>query len=532
MTSALPQATTRGHASLWRRDVAAEFSDYLRDESRRAGSAGAIAFPHDEDETAACLMEAAVGCGVTVQGARTGITGGAVPDGGLILNLSRMQGILDVQLGASAGEYRLTVQPGLPLKALREALARRLPDGVARPGAGTAAALRALQSGPPVWFPPDPTETSASLGGMLACNASGACSYAYGPTRRYVEALRVVLADGRRLALRRGIERAVGRSFALLTGDGQLCAGQLPDYRMPGVKNASGYFVADDMDLVDLLIGSEGTLGIITEIELRLLPHPAAMWGLQTFLPSEAAALKFVERLRAGMTRPVAIEFFDQAALDMLRQRKASTPAFKDIPEPPAAGAAVYLEFHGDNEDEVSARVADAAGVLVRSGGREEEAWLASTPAELERLKSFRHAVPEAVNLTIDERRRATPGLTKLGTDMAVPDARIEEVVALYRAGLAKSGLESVVFGHIGNNHLHVNILPRSMAEYETGKALYLEWARNVIGWGGTVSAEHGIGKAKIALLRAMYGDTAITQMRAVKSVFDPAGRLNRGNLF
>ncbi len=532
MTTDERRTTNPEHAPLWRENVEAEFADYLRDESRRVGRAGAIAFPRDEDEVIACLRETAADEGVTVQGGRTGITGGAVPDGGRILNLSRMDRILDLQPGTVMGEFLLTVQPGLSLKAMRDAVSRRLPDGVARPGAGAGEALRALRSGAPVWFPPDPTETSASLGGMVACNASGACSYAYGSTRRYVEALRVVMADGRRLALRRGRERAAGRAFAVQTEDGQRRAGQLPEYRMPEVKNASGYFVADDMDLLDLFIGSEGTLGIVTEIELRLVPHPPSMWGLQTFLPSEAAALKFVEALRAGATRPAAIEFFDQAALAMLRRRKVSTPAFHEVPEPPPMGAGVYLEFHGDNEDRVSERASAAAAALAVAGGREEQAWLASTPAELERLKTFRHAVPEAVNLTIDERRRTTPGLTKLGTDMSVPDAKLEAVMALYRAGLTTTGLESVVFGHIGNNHLHVNILPHSLDDYEKGKALYLEWAGHVIGWGGTVSAEHGIGKAKVALLRAMYGDTAVAQMRTVKAVFDPGARLNRGNLF
>ncbi|MEI6565024.1 MAG: FAD-linked oxidase C-terminal domain-containing protein, partial [bacterium] len=95
-----------------------------------------------------------------------------------------------------------------------------------------------------------------------------------------------------------------------------------------------------------------------------------------------------------------------------------------------------------------------------------------------------------------------------------------------------EAGLEYVVFGHIGNNHLHVNILPRSLREYSLGKDLYLQWARTIIAWGGTVSAEHGVGKFKVALLREMYGAEGIRQMRAVKRSLDPAGILNPGNLF
>ena len=140
--------------------------------------------------------------------------------------------------------------------------------------------------------------------------------------------------------------------------------------------------------------------------------------------------------------------------------------------------------------------------------------------------------MPEAVNLLIDERRKQEPHLTKLGTDMAVPDAALDHILPLYRRTLLAAGLEHVIFGHIGNNHVHVNILSRTMRDYETGKQLYLDWAREVLRLGGTVSAEHGIGKLKTALLREMYGAEGIAQMQAVKRLFDPAGCLNRGNLF
>jgi D-lactate dehydrogenase (cytochrome) len=102
----------------------------------------------------------------------------------------------------------------------------------------------------------------------------------------------------------------------------------------------------------------------------------------------------------------------------------------------------------------------------------------------------------------------------------------------MYRAGLAAEGLEAVIFGHIGNNHVHVNILPRTLQEYNAGKDLYLRWARQVVALGGTVSAEHGIGKFKVAMLREMFGDQGIHEMREVKRLFDPEGKLNRGNLF
>jgi D-lactate dehydrogenase (cytochrome) len=169
---------------------------------------------------------------------------------------------------------------------------------------------------------------------------------------------------------------------------------------------------------------------------------------------------------------------------------------------------------------------------LAAAGGSDEDTWVGMTPRELEPLKAFRHAVPEAVNTLVAERARDVPGLTKVGTDMSVPDAQLEAAMAMYRASLAEAGLESVVFGHISDNHIHVNVLPQNLEDYERAKALYAEWAGQVVAWGGSVSAEHGIGKLKVALLALMYGESGIAEMRELRARFDPGGLLNRGNVF
>ena len=510
-----------------------QYADYLRDESRRQGQADSISFPLTESDLCRDLKRASSAHQtVTIQGARTGITAGAVPDGGHVLNLSRMNRTTGCRVDPADGAFFICVQPGLLLTKLRAVLAQRECDRTVWSPASVAA-WSALQQAPPQCFPPDPTETSASIGGMVACNASGARSFAYGPTRRYVAALRVVLADGDVLALRRGQQRTVGRSFRCATESGRRIEGLLPDYTMPAVKNASGYFTAPDMDLLDLFVGSEGTLGVFSEIELRLIPAPGAAWGVTSFFSSEHQAVRYVRAVRAQTPRPVAVEFFDQHALQLLRQQKQANPAFGELPEMAERfHTAVYVEFHGACEDAVSRSVEAASAHMTAAGGNESDTWIATTEKELARLQDFRHAVPEAVNLLIDQRRRSVPGLTKLGTDMAVPDERLEEVVALYHAALDAAGLDYVMFGHIGNNHLHVNILPRSLEEYDKGKHLYQAWARQIVRWGGTISAEHGVGKLKVALLREMYGAHGIEQMQSVKQSFDPEGVLNRGNLF
>ena len=366
---------------------------------------------------------------------------------------------------------------------------------------------------------------------MISCNSSGALSYLHGPTRNHILGLRVALPSGDLLDLRRGRDKARGRRFAL----GPL-AGEFPPLRRPAVKNAAGYFIDPDMDLVDLFIGAEGTLGVVTETTLRLLPAPGAVWGLMAYLPGTAAVVGYVNHLRGlprgGPAQLAALEFFDARCLEFLRGH-ADDLASKNIPVPsiPPGTACVYAEWHAPAAAAAEAAVMAVAERLPDFGADPDAAVLADNPHDMETLKLFRHATPELVNSAIDERRQRHPELTKLGTDMSVPDARLADVFALYETDLAAAGLEHLIFGHIGANHLHVNILSRDMQDYAAGKALYQKWAAQIIAWGGSISAEHGIGKLKRDLFRQMAGDAALGQMRDLKKLFDPELLLNPGTL-
>ncbi len=304
-------------------------------------------------------------------------------------------------------------------------------------------------------------------------------------------------------------------------------------YRMPRVKNASGYYITPDMDLLDLFIGAEGTLGIVTEITIALAPLPALSWGILIFFEDSAHALLYVQALKRleGKQKPAAIEYFDRACLEMIHREQVETHAHQGLPLLPAAEA-VYTEFHHASQTDMDACVEKTANMLEKIGPNLVDTWLAITPQDLDKLIGFRHAVPESINRVIAERKRDNPAITKLGTDMAVPDEKLDWVLGLYSRSISALGLEGLKFGHIGDNHLHVNILPRSTQEYDQGKALFLDWARQIIAAGGTVSAEHGIGKLKTAQLVAMYGQQAVAEMRALKRCFDPLGLLNPGNMF
>lgn len=501
-----------------------EYAAYLHDETKTVGWADSISFPVSEAEIADVLRRCrAVGAGVTVQGNRTGLTTASVPQGGHILSLTRMCRVCGMRIDEGGAVY-LRVQPGLSLGELRRMIGQRQFDtrGWDEDSLAACAVFRTM---PQQYFTPDPTETSASLGGMVACNASGAKTYRYGPTRGSVSALRLVLSDGDVLALRRGECFAGGRDFTLRTEGGRSLCGTLPDYTMPACKNAAGYYAADDMDLIDLIIGSDGTLGVLSEIELRLIPLPKVIWGVNCFFRTLAQSVDFAEAAKS--LDLAAIEFFDGHALDILR-------AYRDggVPVPEGFDALVYVELHSDEPDAALDTLRALGEAMERCGGDAANTWCARSLHDRERLLLLRHKVPESVNALIARRRRDCPAIAKLGSDMAVPDEKLRAVLAMYLEDLAQAGLDYAYWGHLGNNHLHVNILPRTAEDMHAGKALFARWAEQVAAMGGTVSAEHGVGRSKRDLLLPLYGARGQRQMAAVKRVFDPDAMLGRGNLF
>lgn len=514
------------------RAVTEEYGEYLRDESHTVGRAEYIAFPRSEEEVRRVLRWAwEREIPVTVQGGRTGISAGCVPHGGLILSLTRMNRAEGCRRLAD-GRYSFLVQPGTVLSEFGKWVESKKFDTRGWDGESLAAYGDFCRDGE-FFFSPDPTERSACVGGMAACNASGARSYFYGPTRPHILSLRAVLTDGRTVSLRRGERFARGLEFELPCEDGSVLSGTLPAYTMPDTKNTSGYFCRPDMDLIDLFIGSDGTLAVLTRLELALLPSPAYQWCVNAYFMEEGQAMAFVRSVRDHGQKAAAIEYFDGDALNILRRQRAENPAFSALPPvPDGAAAAVCVELHDDDRENIQNRLFELGDKLTAAGGREEDTQVARTAADVATLKFFRHAIPESVNMLIAQRKKIDPIITKLGTDMAVPDDKLEEVVALYRRGLKETGLESAVWGHVGNNHLHVNILPRNGEDYRRGKALYAQWARAVTDMKGAVSSEHAVGKSKADFLEIMYGTAHINEMRALKRVFDPRGLLGQDSLF
>jgi D-lactate dehydrogenase (cytochrome) len=399
----------------------------------------------------------------------------------------------------------------------------------------TTDAVTRFKKDAPHHYPVDPTERGASIGGTVATNASGARSFKYGPTRNWVRRIRVMLASGDVLDITRGEHHARDGRFIIELPNGEEREVPIPEYVGPldrEVKNAAGICAYDGMDLIDLFIGSEGVLGIITLVEVWLAEQ-RSNFSAVLFLDDLESALEFVIRLRSDQAiAPEYIELLDGRSLSMLREVQEALPASLGVPPIPVnADSAVlfdipFLEETIEQDLERIGRLADQCNSSL------DRSWCGHEGRELERFFDFRHAVPETVNAIIAQRKREHPAIHKLGTDISVPDGSLLEMMSFYNSKMGSSGLDYVIFGHIGDNHPHLNILPQDQEELEEGKALYLEFARKAVALGGSVSAEHGIGKLKRDFLRTMYADEDVEEMRKIKRSLDPGWMLSPGNIF
>lgn len=472
---------------------------YFEDASGlRGGHAGAVVIPETDEELAAYLKQCSLkGTKVTISGGGTGVTGGRVPFGGELLSLEKFTALSPVDK-LSGHTAMITVGAGVRIADLKK-LVRA--DG---------------------WlYPPDPTEQLSTIGGNIATNASGSRGYRYGSTRAYVQSVRGVTAEGRLISLSRGECLADKSGTLIVPTDSTFLNFKIPSYTTDIHKNAAGYFSRPQMDAVDLFIGSEGTLAAITSATVLLIPDTEGIIGGIAFIPRSTDALALVRRIRAANResgiRPLSLEYFDRNALSLLRD---DYPAI-----PQDAAAAIFFE-----QDVSQARrdsvVSSWADQFESFGVPSENVWFADQEKDEQAFRDLRHRLPEKVNEIV--RRNGYP---KTGTDLAVSENAFAEMMAYYDTVLGASGMQYLVFGHIGEFHMHANLLPSNEAEYVRAKQIYLDLARKAVSLGGTVSAEHGIGKLKHPFLELMLGGAGIAEMARVKRVFDPALILNRGNI-
>jgi FAD/FMN-containing dehydrogenase len=539
---------------------------YTYDSSNLHGNADAVYIPSNLEE----LQEAVKQCyenniKITISGAGTGITGSRVPSGGVVISTELLKKVIKIENNIA------TIEPGITL----DELDKYLEDY-------------------DLFLPPNPTEKNASIGGNIATNASGARTFKYGSIRNYINKLTIILPDGDLLKLERGTsnlalntypqgegpkntnsesflklsisEKAevgllensnltlkegfentyletflkpslvgqVGEGLSgliLTTESGKSIELSLPDYKMPEVKNASGYYIKSGMDAIDLFIGSEGTLGVFGEIELKLLPRPNNILGGVIFFDDIQKLLDFVIKLRdtskinnkidVNFNNNISarlIEFFDKQSLELLR------PKYSQIHENAIGAIWFEQEYSKEFEDEIMAEWYE----LIKSNTcLADSTWFAMNDKEHENLKEFRHELPLQIyeNLTNNSQQ-------KVGLDTAVPDESFPILFNYYLENFPNLNLQYVVFGHIGNSHLHANIFCQNDDEYKKAVLFYNKCIDLTLSLNGTVSAEHGIGKLKKKYLLKMYGINSVNSMKQIKMLFDTKYLLGVGTMF
>ena len=286
------------------------------------------------------------------------------------------------------------------------------------------------------------------------------------------------------------------------------------------------------MDLIDLFIGSEGVLGIITEVDLILLEEPNIRSGIMLFMDTNISLVDFVEWVRKDKNIITAIEYFDKNSLNLLTQFRDVNPSIKRLPKIDSNyEGAIYLEFHANNEIELNELLGRLSSNLVNFGVNETEQWLGIEPSDYDKLKLLRHAVPECVNILIANHKQINIGIHKVGTDMSVPADKLIETLKMYRKDLAEYKFNNIIFGHIGDSHLHVNIIPGNIEQYLEAKQLIKNWAKVVASYQGSVTAEHGVGKLKKELLKVMVHKTDLENMKKIKTILDPKNMFNQGTM-
>jgi glycolate oxidase len=411
----------------------------------------AVVFPASTEEAAGVVSVCAVHrIPIVPRGAGTGYAAGASPSrGGVILSLARLNRIL----GLESDALRIHAQAG-----------------------AVTAGIHAQATAAGLYYPPDPgSSTTCTIGGNVACNAAGPHTLRYGVTADFVAGITAVLSDGR---------------IVRLGEDGDI--------------SASG--------LLSLMVGSEGTLGVITEVLLRLIPAPRSRSTLAaTFTGMERAAAAVAEISEAGIV-PAALEFLDAGALDAVRKAGGGNIGGD-------SAALLIVELEGDPAA-VGADTEAACTAITRSGASQLQR--ATEPGQAQRLWAARKAVSAAV---------AKVQIGKVNEDVVVPRDRVAELVAHTRELGAKHELAVVNFGHLGDGNVHATFLidPRVDGERARADAAAGELFETVLGMGGSLSGEHGVGAAKLEFVERQLGPGTVALMRRIKAALDPHDVLNPG---
>ncbi len=423
----------------------------------------------------------------TVYGGGTGIVGGAVADGGIVISTSAFN-----KIKVDVNKKTVEAGSGVLLKDLNGELSKHN-----------------------LWYPVDSTEQTATIGGNVATNAWGTRSFKYGSARNFVKGIGTVLPLKKRFSVNRGEIKANGDKFDFLL-DGKRINFSITDLsEKMDMKNNCGYYMKNEMDITDLFIGAEGTLGIITGVKLKVLDLPWDVYAFMIPFKEKQNAVDFVGYVK--QKEILSLEYMDHSSVDLLKQKY---PVLHD------AGCLVFFEMEAQKENE-DKMFDDLYDVTKKFNIEEDSVIISRTKKKESIVYKIRESLPQTINEMIRQKKTQ-----KISTDFAVNDKNFDKMMHIYDNILSDTKIKHFVYGHIGMNNLHINFIPENEMQRQDALTLYDAMAKEMTSIGGTVSAEHGIGKLKKKYLRYMYSDKTINKMKEIKKTFDPDNLCNRGDIF
>jgi D-lactate dehydrogenase (cytochrome) len=440
-----------------------KYREYLSDESKLQGNALSISFPESREEVLKVIQHCKDrNLSITIQGGRSGIVGGAVPNNNHILNSLKLTKIEKID------NETLSVQCGVNLNHLNNYIDQECKG---------------------YFFPVDPTEKTATIGGIIASGSKGPNSHYYGESFRYFRELTVVFSD------------------------------------------LSVKVLSSRDELFSKIFSSEGIYGFILEAKIKLLKKPEYIWGITFFFKAIEDVCGFTKQIKkyqcSAEAKIVCGEFMDNHTIELIDVFKKNMSKIKAIPPIPTGYKhLVYLEIHSDNESDLEDTVEFLIEAAIENNSDVEVSWAVSEDRDLENIRNYRHAAAECVNIILEKRRPDIPDIRKIGLDISCNE-ELCETIKRYDI----ENIDTVLFGHIFSSHLHLNFLPKNKDEFLKSVELEKKVSAYAKKQGGNIITEHGVGKLKKELFLELSEDAVINEIKKTKQDLDSENTFNPNNM-
>ncbi len=476
--------------------------DKLYDESRLVGNAIDVFLPENQDELVSLVRSFIQNNeNFTIQGGRTSIIGSSVSNNDHIISIEN----LNKKIEYNKDNNSILCECGVRLSDLKDYIMKNI-NGY--------------------FFAPNPTEPTATISGLISTNAKGTNYIKYGSIVDNLLSIKVLLPNGKIATFHKGEYPIDANEYNLPNGE------KLTNLNCNNLY--SGVLgLCKNKDILHLFTGTEGILGIILEAELKLTKVVDNKYGVMFFF-RDNCGFDFSENIKKLQKNNeislVGLEYFDTFSLTILRDFKDKSSKLKDIPDiDKNYQNAVYIELENECMDNLETSLFSLLEIFANYGGLEEDTWAGVGQDEIEKFNLLRHSLPEAINVIIEENRKNCPTITKIACDYKL-DSNFRELFEMYNT-LLNGNIDYALFGHIGDNHLHLNILPKNENELDFAISVVDKLAKFVADNNGVLAFENGVGKLKAPIIKKYINKNYFENARKIKEYLDKNYLFNRGNI-